>query len=187
MPSQGLATAPRRLHGQALRTRRSLHIALRPASPPPHCLFSRSTGSVRRTRGAAARAFVHQRHGDGNAIEYLVTDIRSCTTAYAAAFCIAAMPKGFRDRRLMSLPSRVATGQSNVRRPAWLKLEIAKAAVHEHPGSLGLSRFFQHDRIDVPAIIGLSPMGHTAVAEELFRVRVRAGVDVLDRPNTRRG
>src|SRR5258708_35587894 len=45
----------------------------------------------------------------------------------------------------------------------------------------------QHDRIDVPAVVGLAAMRHAPVAVELLRIRVRARVDVLDRPDPGRG
>src|SRR5215467_2681420 len=49
-----------------------------------------------------------------------------------------------------------------------------------------LCLLLQHDRVDVPAIVGLAAMGHAPVAEEIIRVRIGAGVDVLDRPDARR-
>jgi hypothetical protein len=38
----------------------------------------------------------------------------------------------------------------------------------------------QHDRVDVPAVIGLAPVGHAAVAVEALRIGIGAGAEIID-------
>src|SRR5579883_2652584 len=50
--------------------------------------------------------------------------------------------------------------------------------------SLASNSFFQHNRVNVPAIVRLAPMPHAPIAEKVVHVCVGAGVNVLDRADT---